>query len=96
MGGCQGLLPCQTQQVPADSATDPLQDTAESISQVGGAFVKIYFRKERKKVRGEEKNRKSETTEGTSTLEKEGEDVLQGTQQVSTVTHEDSMLEQVF
>lgn len=59
-----GAALCHIQSVPAGSTTDPLQDTADPISQVCGASVKTYFKKEKEyqaesRVRGELKGRNS-------------------------------------
>ncbi|XP_076192179.1 uncharacterized protein LOC143159361 isoform X1 [Aptenodytes patagonicus] len=54
------VTPCRPQTVPAVSAKDPLQDTAQPSSQVGGTFVKRpdNQRNERKKVRNSSMNTK--------------------------------------
>jgi len=39
-----GAALCQMQLVPAGSTTDPLQDTAEPISQVCGSSVETHLR----------------------------------------------------
>lgn len=45
---------CRTQLVSVSSAVDPLQDTAELISEAGGTSVKAYLRKGKMGNGGEE------------------------------------------
>lgn len=47
LGRDQKWLPYQTETVPADSKTDPLQDT---IRQAGGISATIYLRKGKKRL----------------------------------------------
>lgn len=47
---------CQTQLVPASSATDLLQDTAEPVSEAGGASCESIF-KENQKILGRQRRR---------------------------------------
>lgn len=50
--------------VPDDSVTEPPQDTAEPISQVGGTSGKTYFRAENTNGEGTEKGMREQCKEG--------------------------------
>lgn len=77
-GGCRGCL-CKkrTQMVPDGSTAGPLQDTAESISKVDGAFLET-FKKEQERLERERRRRRELEGKNRRTPRSGEQEVLHG------------------